>query len=267
MSNILIERPTAGVICIRLNRPQALNAFTFDMYQLFIETLQALEHDAVTRVVVLTGAGRGFCSGHDMRDGGRPGWVAEGVGRVQSAKFVLAKLGQIPVLMRRLPQPIVCAVNGTAAGFGYSLALAADIAIAAKSAKFVNSFHNAGTGHELGLSYMLPRAVGVQRAAELLYTSRAVGAEEAERIGLVLRAVEDEQLMDNALQLAKSIAANVPIGLWYTKQSLWFNQSAGSLEAAIEMENRAIAASQATEDSQEKRAAFGEKREPNFRQK
>jgi enoyl-CoA hydratase len=263
----LIEHPSEDVLCLRLNRPHALNAFTFDMYSQLLDVLEKLQHDSTTRVVILTGSGRGFCAGHDMKEGGTADWVPAGVGRVQSAKFVLSKLGQIPILMRRIPQPIVCAVNGTAAGFGYSLALAADMTIAAKSAKFVNSFHNAGTGHELGLSYMLPRAVGAQRAAEILYTSRPVPADEAERIGLVLRAVEDERLMESALEIAKSIAANVPIGIWLTKQSLWLNQSAGSLEAAIEMENRAIAASQATEDALEKRAAFREKRSPQFRQK
>lgn len=267
MPDIVSDKPAEGVLRLRLDRPQVLNAFTFDMYLQLIEFLENLQFDSMTRVVILTGSGRGFCAGHDLSDGGSPSWVAPDLGRMQLGKSILAKLGQIPILMRKIPQPIICAINGTTAGLGYALALAADIAIAARSAKFVNSFHNAGTGHELGLSYMLPRAVGTQRAAEILYTLRPVLAEEAERIGLILRAVDDDKLMESALEIAKSIAANVPIGIWLTKQSLWFNQSAGSLEAAIEMENRGIAVSQATEDAVEKRKAFLEKRAPLFRQK
>jgi enoyl-CoA hydratase len=165
-----------------------------------------------------------------------------------------------------MPQPIIAAVNGAAAGIGYALALAADLCIAAQSAKFVNVIHNAGTGAELGLSYMLPRAVGVQRAAELLLTARAVAADEAARIGLALKVVPDEALMSEALALADAIAVNSPIGIWLTKQSLWFNQAAGSLEAAIELENRAVLASQSTADAAEKRTSAREKRKPKFTQ-
>jgi enoyl-CoA hydratase len=157
-------------------------------------------------------------------------------------------------------------VNGTAAGIGYALALASDLCLAAKSAKFINVIHNAATGTELGMSYMLPRAVGTQRAAELLLTARPVLADEAERIGLVLRAVPDETLMEEALKLADAIVVNSPIGIWLTKQSLWFNQGGGSLEAAIELENRAVLASQATEDAIEKRTSAIEKRRPDFKQ-
>jgi enoyl-CoA hydratase len=155
-------------------------------------------------------------------------------------------------------------VNGAAAGIGYALALAADLCVAGKSAKFVNSIHNAGTGHELGLSYMLPRAVGTQRAAELLLTARPVLAEEAERIGLVLRAVPDDKLLEAALELARGVLVNVPIGVWLTKQSLWLNQGVGSLEAAIELESRAVAIAQSTADAADKRASFMEKRPPKF---
>ena len=267
MSDIAIDRPSNDVLRLTLNRPHALNAFTFDMYLQLIDFLEKLQYDSATRAVILTGTGKGFCAGHDLKDGGSPSWVASDLGRMQSTQFVLAKLGQIPILMRKIPQPIICAVNGTTAGLGYALALAADITIAARGAKFVNSFHNAGTGHELGLSYLLPRTVGIQRAAEILYTSRPILADEAERIGLILRAVDEDKLMESALEIAKSIASNVPIGISLTKQSLRFNQSAGGLEAAIEMESRAIAVSRATEDAEEKRNAFREKRDPRFRQK
>jgi enoyl-CoA hydratase len=166
--------------------------------------------------------------------------------------------------MRGLPQPVICAVNGSAAGVGFTIALAADMAIAADNAKFVNAIHNAGTGAELGMSYMLPRAVGAQKAAEILYTTRPVLADEAERIGLVLKAVPAERLMEEALALARSIAKNVPIGLWVTKQALWANMSAGSLEQAMELEHRGVLISQSTADAVEKRKSFIEKRDPTF---
>jgi enoyl-CoA hydratase len=186
------------------------------------------------------------------------------MGKAYLSKHSISEIGLIPSLIRRLPQPVICAVNGAAAGIGFALSLAADICIAARSAKFVNSVHNAGTGHELGISYMLPRAIGTQRAAELLLTARPVLADEAERIGLVLRTVDDAALPEEALKLAHSIMSNVPIGIWLTKQSLWLNQSAGSLEAAIELENRAVFIAQSTADAAEKRASFIEKREPKF---
>ena len=163
-----------------------------------------------------------------------------------------------------LEMPVICAVNGVAAGAGYPIAIAADMTIASASAKFVNAFHNAGTGHEMGFSYLLPRLVGLQRAAELMLTGRAVMAEEAERIGLILRCVDDEQLMDEAIKLAEAVMANSPNGIAVTKSSLIFNADAQSLEAAIEMENRAIFMSQSTLDTTEKRKAFIEKRKPRF---
>jgi enoyl-CoA hydratase len=193
--------------------------------------------------------------------------VPEGLGKAQTARAIMARLGAIPMLMRALPQPVIAAVNGATAGAGYSVALAADLCIAGRSAKFVNAFHNAGTGHELGLSYMLPRLVGAQRAAELLLTGRAVPAEEAAAMGMILRAVDDADLQQEALALAARIMANSPIGIALTKQSMWLNAGAGSLEAAIELENRAIFISQSTEDSAEKRSAMVEKRAPGFTQR
>src|SRR5439155_19113488 len=133
-------------------------------------------------------------------------------GKAQTSRAMMVKLGAIPVLMRALPQPVICAVNGVTAGAAYSMALAADLCIAARSAKFVNAFHNAGTGHELGLSYMLPRLVGAQRAAELLLTGRAVSAEEAAAIGMIVRVVDDDRLEEEAPALAARSLVNSPIG-------------------------------------------------------
>ena len=176
----------------------------------------------------------------------------------------MAVLTEIPRLIRNLPQPVICGVNGTVAGMGFSLQLACDISIAAESAKWVNSIHNAATGCELGMSYFLPRAVGTQKAAEILLTARRVSAAEAEAYGLVLKAVPDDQMMEECLSLARDICVNVPMGIWTTKQSLHMNAHAGSLEQAMEIESRAVFMAQATEDAAEKRQSFLEKREPKF---
>jgi len=264
MADILMERDADGVVTLTLNRPDSLNAFSFSMYDEFIAILEGLQNDPRARAVILTGAGRAFSAGHDLKSGGKPNWVDQELGRAYSQKLTMNRLARIPLLMRQVPQPIIAAVNGAAAGIGLAFAVAADLCIAGKSAKFVNSLHNAGTGHEVGLSWMLPRAVGTQRAAEILLTGRAVLAEEAAAIGLALRAVPDDQLLAEARKIAAGIVANVPIGVWVTKQSLWLNQGIGSLEAATEIEARAVFQAQATEDKNEKRSSFLEKRSPKF---
>lgn len=264
MDEITQDMPAPGVCRLTLNRPDSLNALTYTLYDGLIGHLEALRFDPAVRVVILTGAGKGFCAGHDLRAAGSPGWVPEGQGKAQTSRAILTRLGHIPSLIRALPQPVICAVNGVTAGAGYSIALAGDLVIAAKSARFVNAYHNAGTGHELGLSYMLPRMVGAQRAAEILLTGRSVPADEAAAIGMILRVVADEVLMEEALKLADAILVNSPIGIALTKQTLWLNATATSLEAAMELENRAIFISQSTEDTAEKRKAFIEKRRPVF---
>lgn len=264
MTEILRDEPAPGICRLTLNRPDALNALTYAMYEDMVRLLTDIRYDPSIRVVILTGAGRGFCAGHDLRAAGEPSWVAPDLGKAQKMRAIMTKLGAITPLMRSLPQPIIAAINGVTAGAGYPLALAADITIAARSAKFVNAFHNAGTGHEMGLSYLLPRRVGAARAAELLLTGRAVMAEEAAAIGMILKSVPDDSLMDEVMAMAEAILINSPIGTSLTKQSLWLNETAPSLEAAIEMESRAIFISQSTEDTAEKRKAFIEKRRPNF---
>jgi enoyl-CoA hydratase len=261
---IKVDEPAPNVHRITLNRPDARNAFTFEMYDALLDALAQIRNNLAVRAVILTGAGSAFCTGHDLRGGGTNPNVPEGLGKPYANKLAMRHLSQIPAALRNLPQPVIAAINGTAAGIGYALALVADISLAAQSAKFVNAIHNAGTGHELGMSYLLPRQVGSQRAAELLFTARPVLADEAERIGLVVRTVPDDRLMPEALEIAAGISANVPMGIWMTKQSLWFNQNASSLEAAIEFENRAVQIAQSTNDAVEKRTAFIEKRPPGY---
>lgn len=261
----LLDDPIEGVRRITINRPEVMNAFTYPMYQELLAILNEIKFDPRVRAVILTATGRGFCTGHDLRDKSAPEWVPEGVGKAFFTRYAMSVIAAIPLALRNLPQPVICGANGTVAGMALAYSLASDITIAAQSAKFVNSIHNAGSGAELGISYMLPRAIGTQRAAEMLLTARPVLADEAERIGLVLKTVPDEQLQDACLEIAKNIVVNVPMGIWVTKQSLWANQHAGSLEHAMEFETRGVFMAQSTEDKAEKQAAFFEKRAPQFK--
>jgi enoyl-CoA hydratase len=265
MSEILVDEPLQAVRRITLNAPDRLNAFSFEMYENLLEILEAIRYDAKIRVVVLTGAGRGFCSGHHLGATGTAGWIDEQVGPIHRDLYNMLKISQIPLAMRNLPQPVIAAVNGAAAGVGYALALAADIAIAGQSAKFVNAFHNVGVASELGVTYLLTRSVGSQRAAEILMSSRTVLADEAARIGMVARTVADEKLMEDVLALADDIIQSTPLGIWMTKHALHMSESAGSYAEALELETRGVMLSRATEDTAEKRTSRREKRRPVFR--
>lgn len=262
--DFLIDEPVEGVRRITINRPESMNAFTFPMYKELLGLLEDIKYDPTVRVVILTATGRGFCTGHDLRAGGTPDWFSADLGKAYSSRFSMSMIGAIPLALRNLPQPVICGVNGTVAGMALAFPLACDIAIAAKSAKFVNSIHNAGSGAELGLSYLLPRAVGTQRAAEILLTARPVLSDEAEQIGMVLKTVPDEELQEACLEVARNMIVNVPMGLWVTKQSLWANQNAGSLDQAMEFESRGVFLAQSMEDKAEKQKAFFEKRTPTF---
>jgi len=238
---ITFEEPEDGIGMITLNRPERLNAMSIgmleDLYALFAE----LEERESVRVLLLVGAGRGFCSGADLKDERLSG--EEGLKLFSSAALHLEKIqkkysGVIEV-MYKLPQPVISVVNGAAAGGGMCLALASDIIIAGPRAKFIPSFVNIGlSGGELGTTYFLPRMVGMAKASEILLTGRAVEAEEADRIGLVSRLVDEEVLMDTAMQTARTMLGKSPLGLRLTKETLRQNQNAPSLESAIELENR-----------------------------
>jgi enoyl-CoA hydratase len=261
---LIFDSPAAGVRRVTFNRPEKYNAFTFDMYRTLLEWLRAVQFDADARVVVLTGAGRGFCSGQDLKAGKPPPWAPPNVGDQYRDLYAMQEIRQIPLAMRALPQPVIAAVNGAVAGIGMLFALCADIAIAAQSASFVNAFHNVGIGTEGGVSYLLPRAVGSQRAAELLLTNRRVDATEAAAIGLVLETVTDGELMARVLELAANMMRNSPLDNWLTKQSLHANLEAQSFSQAIDLDTRGVVLSRTTEDARERRAADSEKRPPNY---
>lgn len=262
----LVDQPAEGVKRVTFNRPEALNSFLSPMYGELIDILAGISVDPSIRVAIITGAGRAFCAGHDVGPEQVPaGWVPKDIGKAHSILHFMGHLSKIPLLIRSMPQVVIAACNGPVAGFGYTIALACDMAVAAKSAKFVNAFHNAGNGAEGGFSYLLSKAVGSQRAAEIMYTGRQVLSDEAERIGLVLRAVPDEQLMDAVLEIAKNIMVSTPLDIWTTKQTFLNAQEAGSIEQAITFETRAIVMINHTEDTDEKRAARKTKRTPVFK--
>ncbi len=265
MSSIVADKPAEGVVRITFDAPETRNAFTFEMYDALMAELNKLREDLDTRVVILTGTGKGFCSGHNLSSKPSADWWPPEWGRGQGGMRASARISAVPQLVRQLPQPVIAAVNGAAAGLGYALALASDICIAAKSAKFVNAFYNSGCGAEMGFSWLLPRAVGIQRAAELLYTGRPVMAEEAERIGLCLRAVDDDKLMDAALEIADGIAMHSPMAVQLTKQTFQMNLETANYQSALRIESRAVFMMQGSEDLAERQASVREKRKPKYK--
>lgn len=261
MSNdVLLER-VAEVALVTLNRPDRLNALTWPMIDQLHDTLRDIAADRSCRVVVITGAGRGFCSGLDIG-------MADALGTADDMVEVLARqerIADVAKRIRRLPQPVIAAVNGPAAGGGLAIALAADVRYCAPTAKFNVAFVRIGlSGCDVGVSYLLPRIVGLGIASEMMLTGRLVGAEEALRTGLVNRVVDADALRENALELAAEMAANSPFGVRMTKQVLALAIDAPSLDAAIELENRTQVLATRTHDVAEATAAFVERRPARY---
>jgi enoyl-CoA hydratase/carnithine racemase len=260
METIDLTRPAEGVVVATLNRPDRYNAMTVTMFAELEELAFTLGEDDDVRAVVLTGAGRAFCAGYDLDDADElAGLTALGMlDRQERAARGLSAL-------RALRVPVIAAVNGAAAGGGLSLALAADIRLAARSAKFNAAFVRIGlSAGDLGASWLLSRTIGPALAAEIAYTGRFVLADEAERIGLVNRTVDDDLLLDETLAMARLICANSPGGVQLSKRALQANMEIGSYAAALELENRGQALLTRGEDMPEALAAFKEKRAPNF---
>jgi enoyl-CoA hydratase/carnithine racemase len=256
-----LSRPREGILVVALNRPEKLNALTFEMFDELRRLCRETAADDSVRVLVLTGEGRGFCAGLDLAAAATlPGMTAD--------EFLSGQEGWAGAIaaFRHLPKPVIAAVNGPAAGAGFALALAADIRLAASSAKFNAAFVRIGlSGGDVGVSWMLPRIVGLGRAAEIMLTGRLLDATYAERIGLVNDVHPDEELRDRALDLAGEIVANSPFGMRLTKQVLQTNVDAPSLEAALELENRNQLLATRTEDFAEALEAFQQKRPAVFK--
>jgi enoyl-CoA hydratase len=245
---LTVERPDDGVAVVRLNRPDRLNAINEVMLRELKDTCAAVAADRDIRAVVLTGAGRGFCSGIDLRDFG-PSMLDADDPAIDRLRFQ-EMMASLPQAIRSLPQPVVAAVNGPAVGGGLALCLAADVRICGASASFGNAAIAIGlSGAEMGMSYFLPRIVGMSVAADWMLTGRTITAEEADHRGLVSEMVDDDRLLERALELAGQIAAHSPLGVQMTKRALQVNTDAPDLFAAIELENRNQVLTHATEEA------------------
>lgn len=259
-STVQLERRAGGVAVMTLDRPDRLNAITFRMFEEWQEVCSEVAADDELRALVVTGAGRAFCAGLDLADAATlSDMTATEMMRGQES------WADATAAFHRLAKPVIAAVNGAAAGAGFSLALAADIRLASPAARFNAAFIRIGlSGGDCGSSYFLPRIVGSGRAAEILMTGRFVDAEEAAAIGLVNRVVPAEQLLDEAVGVAEQIAGNSPFGVMLTKRVLQQNVDAPSLTAALEVENRNQVLATRTEDMAEALTAFREKRAPRY---
>lgn len=235
---VLVEKVRPHVTMLRLNRPARLNAMSFELMSALYEELAAVAADNSCWVVVLTGAGRGFCSGLDLEDPG----VIPGIDDMPLSRVgmkAMTHFSRIVLALRETPQPIIAAVNGPAFGGGMCLALGCDLRFAARSARFnATGIVNGLTSTELGASYLLPRTVGLAVSNDLLLTGRVVDADEALRIGLVSRVLPDEELIPHALECAEQMCAFSPFGLQMTKQVCWANVENTSLRAAVDLEDR-----------------------------
>lgn len=238
MELVLVDHPVPHVAVVTLNRPDRLNALSIDLAVALDAALAAVGAENDTWVVVLTGAGRGFCSGLDLKDYGvLPGVDGLSVGRI--AQRSMRAYSRLVLTLRRLPQPVIAAVNGPAYGGGMCLALAADLRLAARSAVFnATGIVNGLTSTEMAAGWLLPRLIGASRANDLLLTGREVDAEEAAAIGLVSRVVDDGAALPTALEAATDMCRFSPYGLSMTKNVLWASLEVGSLETAIELEDR-----------------------------
>jgi enoyl-CoA hydratase len=262
---VLVERPRPNVVLIILNRPERMNSMAFDVMVPLKRVLEDITYDNAVRVVVLTGAGKGFSSGADHKSAGAvPN--TDGLTRPTYALRSMELLDDVILALRRLHQPVIAAVNGAAIGGGLCLALAADIRIASSEAYFrAAGINNGLTASELGLSYLLPRAIGTSRAFELMLTGRDVDAVEAERIGLVSRTVAPDRLLETCYEMAARIAGFSRPGIELTKRTLWSGLEAGSLEGHIQAEGLGqLFVRLLTENFEEAVAARAERRPPVF---
>jgi len=264
MSFVRVEKPRDGVALVTLDRPERMNAMAFDVMIPLREALEEISRDNDVRVVVLTGAGGAFCSGADLEDPGRvPG--IDGLTLPTIALRSMELLDEVILTIRRMHQPVIAAVNGPAIGGGFCLALVCDIRLAAPSAYFrAAGISNGLTASELGISYLLPRAVGNARAAEIMLTGRDVTADEAQRIGLVASVTDN--LLDDAYAVAERILGFSRPGVELTKRMLWASLDAASLQGHMDHEGVAqLFVRLTTRNFEEAVAARKEKRAPEFK--
>lgn len=264
MSLVLVEKPQPHTAVVTLNRPERLNAMSIELVIELEARLREVADDNDTWVVILTGAGRAFCSGLDLKDYGIiPNIDGLSVGRI--AQRSMRHYSGLILTLRRLPQPVICAVNGPAYGGGMCLTLAAEMRIASESATFnATGIVNGLTSTELAASWLLPRLVGAAHSNDMLLTGRRIDAADAYRMGLVSRVLPDEDVQAEALAIAARMCEFSPYGLAMTKDILWVNLENPSLEAAIEIEDRNQLMLGFTENLPEAIRAFDQGRPPVY---
>ncbi len=266
MPFIDVDTPHPHVAVVTLNRPERMNAMAFDVMIPLRDALRDIGTDNDVRVVVITGAGKAFCSGADLED---PGTIPhiDGLTLPTMALRSMELLDDVITTIRRLHQPVIAAVNGPAIGGGFCLALSADIRIAADEAYFrAAGINNGLTAAELGLSFLLPRAIGQSRASEIMLTGRDVTAHEADRIGLVSKVVPGDDLLPSCFEVADRIIGWSRAGAELTKRQLWNSLDAGSLQSHMDAEGTAqLFVRITTQNFQEAVLARREGRPPEFR--
>jgi enoyl-CoA hydratase len=263
-SALIVDEPAEHVRRLTLDRPDRLNAITAELCEELHEQLRAIGADRSCRAVILTGAGRGFCAGLDLQGyGDAPG--NDGADAARDRLGNQQHMSGLILELRALPQPVIAAVNGPAAGFGLALALACDIRYASSEAVFRAAFINIGVSNcDMGTSWLLPRLIGASRAHEMMLTGRRVDAQEALRIGLVADVVEGDGLAARALEGAAQIAALAPWAVRLTKQGMWTALEIPSERAAVEYEDRQQIMSTFGQAPPEAIAAFLDKRPAKF---
>lgn len=250
------------VAWVTLNRPDALNALNTAMVTDLRDYFTALASDQQTRIVVLRGAGRAFCAGLDLKEGG------SGDGSVQAALRGQRRISELVLMMRRVPQVFIACVHGAACGGGFALALASDVRIAGESARMNAAFIRIGlSACDVGVSYFLPRLVGVSVASELLLTGRFIQAPRALATGLISEVVPDAELESAAQRLVDDMLLTSPLGLRLTKECLNSSIDAGSLDQVIAMEDRNQVLCVQTQDFREGIGAFLQKRKPEYQER
>ena len=266
MAFVLIDRPRPDVTLITLNRPERMNAMAFDVMIPLREALETISHDNDTRVVVLTGAGHGFCSGADLEDSGTVPNIG-GLTRSSIARRAMELLDDVIMALRKMHQPVIGAINGAAIGGGFCLACACDIRVASADAYFrAAGINNGLTASELGISYLLPREIGSARAFDIMLTGRDVDAAEAERIGLVSRVVSGDRLLDECYETAARMIGYSRVGVEVTKRMLWSSLDASSMHAHMDHEGIAqLYVRLTTQNFEEAIRARKEKRTPIYR--
>ena len=258
--SVLLESLDSGVLSLTLNRPERMNAFNAALQEALRRAFQRAATDDECRVVLVTGAGKGFCAGADLTDRAiKPGEQRPDLGESLDKRY-----NPLIRAMRSLPKPIVCAVNGAAAGAGANFALACDVVVAAKSARFLQAFARIGLVPDAGGTWILPRLIGDARARALMMLADPIDAEQAAAWGLIYRAVDDDQLMGVAQEIAERFAAG-PTRAYGLMKRAFLASSVNSLDAQLDLERDLQREAGKGDDFLEGVKAFLEKRPPNFR--